>query len=434
MRVPATGSNGLIGPQASSCSDPDSPNGQGWMNAAVATAPGWADRPGAGARLRVLHTCADKWFGGVEMFLLTLARHRRLCPGLEPHFAICSFGGRLGEGLRAAGAAVHPIEPVRFSRPWTVLRARRHLLRVLAEVAPDVVICHSCWPHALFAPVARRAGHPVVFWMHDRVSGTHWLERLAARTPPDLAVVNSRSTAAGLPYLFPGVRHEVLYYPVAPPLELEGDRAAHRARLRRELGASEEDVVIIQASRLERWKGQSLLIEALGHLRDRRGWVAWLAGGVQRPQEQAYWEELKAAAEAAGIAGRVRFLGQRSDVPQLLAAADLHCQPNLGPEPFGITFIEALYAGLPVVSTRMGGAAEIITEECGVLVPPGDTAALAATLTSLLNNPDRCARLGAAGPARARALCDPAATLGQLHTLLAQITQGERGYPSCDVA
>jgi glycosyltransferase involved in cell wall biosynthesis len=51
----------------------------------------------------------------------------------------------------------------------------------------------------------------------------------------------------------------------------------------------------------------------------------------------------------------------RSDVARLLAAADIHCQPNIGPEPFGITFIEALYAGLPLVTTSIGGAIEMST-------------------------------------------------------------------------
>ena len=67
----------------------------------------------------------------------------------------------------------------------------------------------------------------------------------------------------------------------------------------------------------------------------------------------------------------MRWLGQRRDVPELLAAADIYCQPNVGAEPFGIVFVEALYTGLPVVTTALGGALEIIDASCGVLVPPG---------------------------------------------------------------
>jgi glycosyltransferase involved in cell wall biosynthesis len=123
----------------------------------------------------------------------------------------------------------------------------------------------------------------------------------------------------------------------------------------------------------------------------------------------------------------VKFVGQRSDVPELLAAADVHCQPNAGPEPFGIAFVEALYAGLPVVSTRLGGAAEILDASCGVLVPPADPAALAAALGALIDDPGARARLGAAGPARAAHLCDPAAALGRLEGLLAGVAAAPRG-------
>jgi len=280
---------------------------------------------------------------------------------------------------------------------------------------------HGCWAYALVAPPARRTGRGVAFWMHDRVEGVHWAERLAARTPPDLAVVNSRFTAEGLPSVFPGVRHEILYYPVARP---EGsDDAGSRAKIRASLGAGDDEVVIVQTSRMEPWKGQSLLIAALGQLKDRSGWVAWIAGGAQRPHERDYVRRLQDEAEEAGVANRIRFIGQRSDVPELLAAADIHCQPNLGPEPFGIAFIEALQAGLPVVSTRIGGAAEIVTDSCGLLVPPEDPSGLADALAALIVDRALRRRLGAGGPARARQLCDPATSLGRLQSLLTSLAR-----------
>ena len=73
---------------------------------------------------------------------------------------------------------------------------------------------------------------------------------------------------------------------------------------------------------------------------------------------------------------RVRFLGQRSDIPDVLGAADIHCQPNVDPEPFGVAFVEALHAGLPVVTTAIGAAPEVVDATCGVLVPK-DAGALA---------------------------------------------------------
>jgi glycosyltransferase involved in cell wall biosynthesis len=126
---------------------------------------------------------------------------------------------------------------------------------------------------------------------------------------------------------------------------------------------------------------------------------------------------LKEQARALGIGERVQFLGQRSDVPALMAAADVFCQPNTGAEPFGLVFVEALRAGLPVVSTAMGGALEIVSAECGLLVPP-EAEAVAGALAALIDDADRRRRLGAAGPARASALSDPAGRLEELESAL----------------
>jgi glycosyltransferase involved in cell wall biosynthesis len=353
----------------------------------------------------------------VETLLAALARDPRATSGLVPEYVLC-FEGRIGAELREAGAPVHTLAPVRFRHPWTVWRARRDLRRLIDSRQPDVVVCHACWPHVIFGPVVRQAQRPLVFWMHDRAGGSHWIDRRASSNPPDLALVNSRATATTLPLLFPQARHEVLYYPIGPPVR---NFSTDRAAVRDELQTSRQDLVIVQSSRLERWKGQTLLLDALQRLRDVPGWTAWIAGGPQRPHEQVYLEELRTQARAGGIADRVRFVGQRSDVPRLLAAADIHCQPNTGAEPFGVAFIEALYAGLPVVSTRLGGAAEIVNDSCGRLVEPDDPGALAQALSSLISDSETRARLGAGGPARARELCDPAAALERLENLLRKL-------------
>src|SRR5262249_38073183 len=156
----------------------------------------------------------------------------------------------------------------------------------------------------------------------------------------------------------PGSRSEVVYLPVAAPALADGE--GDRPRLRAALQTPSEATVIIQASRMEELKGHAVLLQALAELRHLPGWVCWVVGGAQRPREQDYFARLEAQAGQLGLAGRVRFLGQRADVGQLLNAADIHCQPNLGPESFGIGFVEALYAGLPVVTTALGGALEIV--------------------------------------------------------------------------
>src|SRR5205807_8459590 len=154
--------------------------------------------------------------------------------------------------------------------------------------------------------------------------------------------------------------------------------------VRSELQTPSEATVIIQVSRMEAWKGHSLHLQALADLPRNAHWFAWIVGGGQRPSEVEYEARLKEKAGELGIAGKVRFTGQRDDVARLLSAADIFCQPNLSPEPFGISLIEALNAGLPVVTTALGGALEIINDSCGILVSPNDAAVLAEALRQLV--------------------------------------------------
>jgi glycosyltransferase involved in cell wall biosynthesis len=198
------------------------------------------------------------------------------------------------------------------------------------------------------------------------------------------------------------------------------DAQQWRARVRREQKVDDATTVIIQVSRCEIRKGHLLHLNALSRLKSQN-WICWIVGGPQNPAEQKYFDEVRSTAERLGVADRVRFLGQRSDVAHLLAGADLFCQPNHGPEPFGIVFVEALWAGLPVVTTAMGGAVEIVTESCGLLSEPDVPASLAAALDRLIQSPDLRKRLGQAGPARARHLCDPETQMNALEQLVRRL-------------
>jgi glycosyltransferase involved in cell wall biosynthesis len=159
---------------------------------------------------------------------------------------------------------------------------------------------------------------------------------------------------------------------------------------------------------------------ALANLKDLPNWRLWIAGGVQRQSESAYLDHLKRLATELNITDRIFFLGERTDVPRLLSAADIYSQPNSGPEPFGIAFVEALYAGLPVVTTRQGAALEIINDSCGVLVDAGDPSDLSLALRNLINEPGYRNKLSAAAPLRAKQLCDPQARLRELEDLLCE--------------
>ena len=368
--------------------------------------------------MRVLHAYSGNLYGGVETMLVTLARQRDLCAEMKPEFALC-FEGRLSEELVAAGALVHQLGHVRASQPGSLLRARRKLRELLRIESFDVVICHAPWSLAMFGSAVRRARVPVVFWQHGPVSGRHWSERWARRTPPDLVLCNSQFTAQSVPRIFPQARSEVIYCPVAFPQVnySRDDCLATRA----ELNTPEDAVVIIQVSRMEAWKGHALQLEALGLLSDIPHWVCWQVGGAQRPVEELYVEEMKSAASRHGIEERVHFLGERQDVERLLAAADVFSQPNTGPEPFGITLIEALFAGLPIVTTALGGALEIIDESCGFLVAPGEVDDLSRSLGHLIEDSELRTLLALGGPTRARELCEPREQLRRLNELLASV-------------
>lgn len=354
--------------------------------------------------MRVLHLGAGNLFGGVETFFITLAKLRHLAPDMKPEFGLC-FRGRLWDELTAVGVPVFDLGEVRVSRPWTVLRARQRLRRVMAERRYDVVAVHSGWVHLVFAPEVRRNRVRLAFFAHNPLDRPTLLDRWAARTRPDVVIANSRFTAASVPKLLPGVPIEVAYLPVQ--VELPADRIGTRSAVRAELGTPESAVVILTACRMEGLKGHPILLEAFKQLRANPDWVAWIAGGAQRPQELAYSAELKATVARLGIDSRVRFLGQRSDVSRLLVAADVLCQPNTGPESFGLAFAESLAAGVPVVTTSIGGAVEIVDGSCGVLVPPGDPETVAEALGKLIADPVLRRTLGANGPRRAKELCGP---------------------------
>jgi glycosyltransferase involved in cell wall biosynthesis len=371
------------------------------------------------AALRLLHVTAGNLFGGIERMLLGFASAQ------EPdciHDVAVSFDGRLARELRAAGSAPHVLGEARFRRPDTVWRARRSLQRVLASGHYDAVIGHAPWSSALAAPVVRRAGRTLLMWAHDAPQPDAWPERKVARAPPDRFICNSRYTRESIARWMPGVPADVIHPPVLPAPTVS---AVERRDLRAGLGASGGTTVILLASRLEAWKGHRVLLQASGLL---RGDVTlWIAGGAQRPGESEYFEELSRMAEARfAAAPPVRFLGEREDVPRLMASADIYCQPNTEPEPFGIAFVEALAAGVRVVTTATGGALEIVDEHCGVLVKESTPVLVAEALQRLIDAPALRAALSAAGPAQARRVSDPHARLREVR----DVVQAQLDHPS----
>jgi len=277
------------------------------------------------------------------------------------------------------------------------------------------------WAYAIFARTVRRARLPLVFWMHTAPQG-HWTERLAARTPPDLALCNSLFIGSKLPRIFPHRAGEIVYCPVDISRRLDSLPASVLA-VREEFATPPEAIVIVQVGRMESLKGHSILLHALEPVaRSELGLLASRRRATSSRTGLSGWPDTGRA--RVDISDRVKFLGHRSDVAHLLDAADIYCQPNLEPDAFGISFIEALGAGLPVVTTALGGALEIVDASLRSVgqnrtMQPHSRTPLRCLSTTTMNRH----RLGAAGPARARELCDPDVALRRLDKLLERLHQ-----------
>ena len=166
--------------------------------------------------------------------------------------------------------------------------------------------------------------------------------------------------------------------------------------VRAELGAGGASVVGM-VGRLDPWKGHRELLEAAAQV---EGAVFWIVGDVTFGSAQKrladYKTSLEQLATELGISDRVRFLGRRDDMPHVIAALDLLVHPSNEPEPFGRSIAEAQAGGKAVIGTRAGGIPELIDEgDTGLLVPPGDSSALAAAIRRLLDDPALRASMGA---------------------------------------
>jgi len=168
-------------------------------------------------------------------------------------------------------------------------------------------------------------------------------------------------------------------------------RDADGRAVRAELGASTRPLIVC-VSRLQGEKGVESAVRALPMI-GRDALLALVGDGP-------LLADLRALAARLGVADRVRFLGVRDDVEQLIAAADVIVVPSHWDEAFGLAVVEGMAAGRPVVVTA-SGAMPAIVGDAGLVVPKRDPGALAGAVTRLLDDPLLAARLGRAGRARA---------------------------------
>ncbi|KQO71719.1 glycosyltransferase family 4 protein [Methylobacterium sp. Leaf89] len=329
---------------------------------------------------------------GAELVLRDVVR---AWPGSQ---AFLFEGGPLADALREAGLTIRLAAPGadlsglrRDVSPWRALPVLGSLARLARDLARaargcDVVYANSQKAFLLAALPARLVGRPLVWHLHDILDGAHFgpaqriVQARLANACAACVIVPSRAAAEAFVQAG-GRRDRVTVVPNGLDLILDPRPVAE---LRTELGLPAGPLVGV-FSRLAPWKGQDVVIEALAEMPGLRCLVV----GSALFGEDGYAAGLRDLAAARGVADRVLFLGQRSDVPRLMQAVDAVVHPSVDPEPFGRTLVEAMLAGVPVVATDAGASSEILDGGAlGTLVPPRRPDRIAAALAEILDRPE----------------------------------------------
>lgn len=364
--------------------------------------------------MRVLHAINEMGDGGAERMVADLVRAGSgpVPAGSGPPAgrwtsAVLSSGGRRAEELAAEGVATFRMPRVRRG-PLSLLRGVLAARRAVRRSAPDVVVAHNVLVSVvLWSALHTLRRRPALVTVFHGVGATDY--RRAARllsTTSDVVVAVSgaiagRLRAAGLT----GTRLTVVRnaVPAPVPAPAPGDRR----RARRLLGLPEDRAIVLCAARMVPQKRHDVLLEAWALLPGDA--VLLLAGdGPLRAR-------LETAAAPQG--DRVRFLGTRADVDDLLRAADATVLTSDW-EGLPMAVLESLAAGRPVVATDVDGVHEVLGGGAGLLVPPRDPDAAAAALARVLGQPATSASLVRAGTAVLARDHDPATLLDRYDEVL----------------
>lgn len=196
------------------------------------------------------------------------------------------------------------------------------------------------------------------------------------------------------------------------------------AEVRRELGVGPDQVLALMVGHLRTWKGQDVVIEALQQLEPRIGErLRTCFVGRAAPVEQAYRARLERSVAEAGLGERVAFLGERTDVPDLIHAADLLIHASTVPEPFGLVVVEGMGLGKPVIASALGGPSEIFAGGDGLVFDPAEPAQLARHLERLVGSEAERRAIGAAALERAQRF-DISATVRGVEAVYDRVLHG----------
>ena len=348
-------------------------------------------------RPRVLHIYKDFWppvIGGVEKTI------HLMCRAVADEFApTVLISNRRARDERETIDGIPVVKAATFGR-WLSAPLTPGLAGWIRRLPADLIHVHLPNPTAELSMLRARPSVPVVVTWHSDIIRQAWvmplyrpwhyrfLER-AARIMP-----TSPDYMRCSPHL-QRFASKCVCVPLAidvAALALSPAEAAEAERLR----AVKKRPAIAFVGRLRYYKGLRFLIEALRQV-DAEAWI--VGAGPEMPRLQRRVDE-------AGVAERVRFLGELDDVALRirLHSSDVYCLPaHLRAEGFGLNQVEAMACGLPVVSTSVGGVGFVNRDgESGLVVSPGDAEALAAALNRLLSDDALRGRLGAGALRRAR--------------------------------
>jgi glycosyltransferase involved in cell wall biosynthesis len=313
-----------------------------------------------------------------ESFEVTVAAH-----GPGPLRDAAAAGGVRFVALRHVRRAIHP---------WHDALGLVELVRLCRRVRPDIVHAHSSKMGVLARLAAAMTGVPVrIFTVHGWSFAAYgglagplflWIERLVRPLTTTTVCVAQATRDRGLAArACDPTRTVVIHNAIDVPSFANSP------------GGANDPARIVSVGRFAYPKDFKTLVAAFARLEP--DYCASLVGdGPDLP-------EVEEGVRRAGLQSRVELPGTRADVPAVLASADVFVLSTKS-EGFPISILEAMAAGLPVVATDVGGVAEaVVHQETGLLVPPGDPAALAHALRLLLEDPALRRRLGAAGHDRA---------------------------------
>jgi glycosyltransferase involved in cell wall biosynthesis len=367
-------------------------------------------------KIKVIHFGAGNLFGGIEVMLVTLAKYQYQIPGLNQKFAFF-FEGKAAFRIQSHGCPVKIFPETKLRKITAVLKVQKLIKEYLLDERPEIVIVHGQWVHFIVAKVAKSLGIRLAHWSHDPPSKRNLIDWYIKIKKPDFFICNSEFTKRQCNRFLGNVNKFVVHCPVED--FTSDDKFGHDSEsFRKKWQTRERDLVFLHVARWEPHKGHMFLLEAAARLLQKRSdWRVWFVGETQRAHEIAYREAVVKRAFELGLQDQIRFLGWQEDLSKVIRSSDVYCQPNTSPEPFGISIIEAMYFGLPVVVTPLGGPEETVDTTCGRLVRPGDAVDLNGAMLEMFDK-DLRKILGAKAKERAAFISSPKKQLEKFVALI----------------